>query len=227
MFNIQLLSTFFLILTIFTPCHAKKHRTATTQKPTYTIMINPVGDAQNTGRLIDGSFERTLTFECAQHLKNLVEQQYPHIAVVLTRTPGQTVAPLHNANFANRLPADFFIDLRFYQETQAKPSLFIYYFSYQPDCTQKPSEFAFYTHDQSYIFNYKASQQWAHKVYATCAQPAYAQQYISHKPIAAPCAPLIGITAPALIIEVGLKQKTDWQLLTNLLVDTIKLVTTP
>jgi len=87
------------------------------------IMLDPAGDAQYAGRRIDDSFERGLTLRCAEQLKQRLEQLFPQIHVVLTRLPGETVQPLQNANFANRLSVDLYLSIHFYHETATKPEL--------------------------------------------------------------------------------------------------------
>ena len=66
-------------------------------------MLDPAGDAQNPGRTIDDNFERGITLQFAEKLKEMLQEKFPTIRVVLSRTPGESLQPLQNANFANRL----------------------------------------------------------------------------------------------------------------------------
>lgn len=50
-----------VILTI----HARKNQ----RTRTYTIMLNPAGDARHTGRRIDDTFERSVTLQYVEKLK--------------------------------------------------------------------------------------------------------------------------------------------------------------
>ena len=71
-------------------------------------MIEASGHSQNVGRTIDDNFESTLTFELAHAIKNSITQKCPSAKVIINRGPGETVAPLQNANFANKLDVDFY-----------------------------------------------------------------------------------------------------------------------
>lgn len=173
-------------------------------------MINPAGDAQNPGRLLDDNFERSITFAYAQKLKDTIEQAYPQITVVLTRYPGEKLPDLQNANFANRLDVDLFLSVHFYQETNVKPHMFIYQFCYEPHLQEKPTDFSFYTYDKAYLFAQKSSHIWAQQFYTTCSQQPHANFFTTHETIKLPCEPLIGIKVPALMLEFGIKNKNDW-----------------
>lgn len=176
----------------------------------FTLMINPGGDAQNPGRFIDDNFERSITFSYAQELKYSIESTDPSITVILTRYPGEKIPALQNANFANRLEADLFLSLHFYQETDVKPHMFLYQFCYQPHMPEKPNDFSFYRYDKAYLFNQDRSQEWGRLFYTTCQQKPYANLFTVHDTIKVPCEPLIGITTPAVMVEIGLKTKSDW-----------------
>ena len=71
-------------------------------------MLDPAGDAQYPGRIIDDSFERGITLQCVEELQRAITRQFPHVRVVLTRFPGETCQPLQNAHFANRLDVDLY-----------------------------------------------------------------------------------------------------------------------
>ena len=182
------------------------------QKPTFTIMINPAGDAQHTGRNIGDSFERSITLQCAEKLKTILEQTYPGISVILTRFASEVVPELQNANFANRLNIDLFISLHFYAEQGIKPNLFVYHFSYNNNTQKKPSDFTFYHYDHAYIFNGEKSQTWAKLFHQTLAQKPYTKLFNVHNIMSFPFKPLIGITSPALAIEASIKESSDWNM---------------
>src|SRR5579859_5868722 len=70
----------------------------------FSIMLDPAGDAQITGRIIDDSYERGITLQLCEDIKKQLEADHPkNTRIVLTRFPGETIDPLQNANFANRL----------------------------------------------------------------------------------------------------------------------------
>src|SRR3990172_8684717 len=81
------------------------------QPRAFTIMLDPAGDAKNPGRKLDDSFERGITLQFSETLKQKLESLFPSIRVVLTRLPGETVQLLQNANFANRLDVNFYLSI--------------------------------------------------------------------------------------------------------------------
>ena len=190
--------------------------TATPLPSQCTIVIDPAGDARHTGRIIDETFERTITLQCAQELKQALEQRNPYARVMLTRMPGETVEPLQNATFANRLQADLFISIHCYQETSVTPRCSLYRFSYNPATD------AWYKKDERLHFVplHLAYQDFAgqsdaliNHLQTSLRQSEHHQHYIVEQPRACPCEPLLGVHSPAVCIEMGLAKKDDWQLI--------------
>ncbi|MDP3889087.1 MAG: N-acetylmuramoyl-L-alanine amidase [bacterium] len=178
------------------------------QKQSFTIMLNPAGDAKHTGRQIGDSFERSITMLYVEQLKQQLENTYPGVSVILTRFPGENVPELQNANFANRLAVDLFVSFHFYMETETKPNLFIYSFSYNNAFITNPADFAFYSYDQAYLFNQKITKLWTQNIYKSLQD--YSSLFTVHDTLYFPFKPLIGITSPALAIEASIKETQDW-----------------
>src|SRR5580692_10457797 len=95
-----------------------------------TIMLCPDGDAQHTGRHIDGTFERSLTLQFTEELKKKLEKEHKDCSFISTRAAGDTIAPLQHAQFANRMNVDLYVSLHFFEETCTKPRIYLYQFSY-------------------------------------------------------------------------------------------------
>ena len=184
--------------------------------PTITLMLDPAGDAQHTGRQLDGNFERGITLQCAERIKTTLEQRHPHVRVVITRSPGEALEPLHNANFANRLNVDCYISLHLYQETATKPRLYIYYFCDGDDLIGKKQELAFYPYDKAHLLTMPTT-----KKYSSALQHALSQTHLIDVQgvFKLPFKPLIGIKAPALAIEIGLQSKDTWPSYSTVLAD--------
>ncbi|TET05772.1 hypothetical protein E3J79_04515 [Candidatus Dependentiae bacterium] len=178
-------------------------------KPNYrmTIMIDPAANA----RIIEGCFEFGITLQCAEQLKQELEKEYRQLRIVLTRHPGQTVQPLQNANFANRLDVDFYLSIHFYQETDTKPKLSLYHFSYGNDLVNKTFDLCFYPYDQAYIFNKAQTEEWIQNMKQILSQENYAALFDVKGPYALSFKPLIGIKTPAIAIEASLRHISDWQ----------------
>lgn len=188
----------------------------------FSIMLDPAGDAQHPGRKLDDSLERGVTLQYAESLKKELESRYPTVRVVLTRWPGETVEELQNANFANRLHIDWYVNINFYQEKGVKPKLFFYCFSYGHDFfLPNQSALSFVPYECAYQENSKKSRMWATKVKNALQAGSYKNNFDIKKIMTFPFKPLIGIKAPAMGVEVGLKNKDDWRLLVQALADSM------
>lgn len=206
-----------------TPAHATSTK--------FSIMLDPAGDAKNTGRKLDDSFERGVTLQCAEKLKELLEKQHPHIRVVLTRFPGESLQPLQNANFANRLGTDLYVNINFYHETATKPNLFLYTFSYDETPVSQslgagwfvaqmpPTSFCAY--DKAHLTSSATTKNWAQTMSKALDTDTYKRQFTLHGPFHLPFKPLIGIKAPAVAFEIGLKSKDDWTAYVNVLAEAL------
>jgi N-acetylmuramoyl-L-alanine amidase len=190
------------------------------EKKNFIIMIDPAGDARTTGRTIGDIFERSITMHAAQELKKMLEEHLakilPGLRIFLTRVPGETVEPLQNAAFANRLRVDLYISLHCYQTEQSNPHCALYHFSYDPVADELPTKVP-----GLFLYPYQQAHRNFFTISRDIAQAVY-QQLQKHKgflviePIQAfPYKPLIGIRAPALGIEMGLPKKDDWKLIIN------------
>jgi len=209
----------------------------------FRIMLDPAG-TQHPSRQIQNVQEKTITLNCAEQLKKEIEQALPNSAVILTRTAGQAAknhaahgspqAASQISNYAQRANSsqiDLFLSLNFYQETDTKPHLYLYQFLYSTDnlfalsaSKAKPSPFTFYKEEQSYLFNHAASEKAAHVIQKTANNKQYASLFTTHTVIACPCAQLKGVIVPALVLDMGLIQATDWQQYIAPLVESIKLI---
>ena len=128
----------------------------------FTIMLDPAGDAKNVGRKLYNSFERGATLQFAQELKKQILQTYPNTEVVLTRSAGEVLENLQNANFANRLDVDLYLSINFYEETQIKPHIFLFYFKNQIFFSIiSPNNLSFFPYYLAYTINFERTQKYA------------------------------------------------------------------
>lgn len=176
---------------------------------TYSIMIDPAGDAKQTGRIIEDTFERAITLHIAEALKKALEQQFL-CSVVITRSPGEIVYPLQNANFANRLSIDLFLSIHCYRSPHEKLSLYLYHFSYGEPFVTQPNKDASLPYDKAHLFQYDITKKHAQTI-TQLLQQSYAHQFQTHGPYRLPMHSLLGITAPAIALEFFLPEKNDWQ----------------
>lgn len=183
------------------------------QDHTFTIMIDPAGDAKHTGRLIQDTLERGISLQCAEQLKAKLVQKFPAIRVVLTRVPGETIQHLQNASFSNRLGVDLYLSLYFYQEEESPSHITLYFYVQDPiaDFWHKSQPLAFYNVEQAHLMSIHLTKAWGEIFLDVFNTTSYSKFFQCRGLLGVPFTPLIGIKAPALAVEVGLKNKQDWQ----------------
>lgn len=211
--------THFVIIFLF--CVSTTHSIWETPHKEYILILDPAGDAKKTGRSIDDSFERGLTLQCVEKIKSVLQERIPYIKTIISRLPGDSVYELQNASLANRIDADLFITINFYQTKEAKPTLYLYQFSYGNDFAQYQSELLFNTYDQAYKINKSTTDALLHICVKHLTQQKYNALFSVSGPHALPIKPLIGIITPSIAIEAGLKNKDSWHHLVEPLVSTI------
>lgn len=198
---------------------------ADTHKP-FILILDPAGDAQHTGRHIDDVFERGITLQCAEKIKQELAQRAPWIKVFITRLPGDIVYELQNASFANRINADLLISINFYRTQETKPTLYIYQFSCGNDFVQIPHNLYFLPYHDAYLVNKKQTDHIVTLFAQELAQQLYQPLFTVSGPHAIPSKQLVGIIAPCMVIEAGIKDKNSWGCYIDPLISTILVATT-
>ncbi len=184
----------------------------------FVILLEANGDSLHPGRSIDDSFESTITFEIAHTIKQEILAQCPNVKIFLNRSATETVAPLQNANFANKLDVDCYISIHAFAETEMKPRIFLYQFSYHDDFIAKDTGLSFYPFDKIYMVNQTQTSAWAQQLKQTFEKNLL---WNVQGVFALPFKPLIGIKAGAIGIEIGLKNRSEWHNFSQTLIDGI------
>lgn len=177
---------------------------------TFTVMIDPAGDAKDPGRVIDDTYERSLTMQLAEELKSILEKNNRGLKVIFTRRPGEALEALQNVSFSNRLSVNLYIRLSFFEQPSGKPSLYIYSLIYDPaiDFIQKSaSDLALLSYDQAYKVSLSHTKEYAQKLSEACNP----KKFTCYGHLAIPYKPLIGIMAPSIGIEIGITRKNQWK----------------
>ena len=191
----------------------------------FTVLIDPTGDAQHTGREIGDTFERGITLQCAQELKKQLAQINPDIRVILTRVPGETIQPLHNAMFANRLQAQLYLRIGFYHEPEMPSHVAIfYYLQHQTDFWHRYNPLQFYTVQQAYLINLNVTKQLGTLFLQKFQNKDNNSAFIPYGLFGIPLKPFMGIQAPALYIEAGLHNTNDWKYVIKPLIQSIQAI---
>jgi N-acetylmuramoyl-L-alanine amidase len=180
----------------------------------YTIMLDPAGHAQQTGRKLLSGFERAETFKCAEALKDSLEKYTSATRVILTRAPGEVLVPLQNASFANRLNVDFFASIHCVKADNEKPHITVYYQEIDPlidnaQHTEKPHAFTPLHHAHFNSIHRSSDSAKALKKILSSAE--YQKDFDCYGAYGLPLKSLMGITAPAIVIEIGLCSDDQWK----------------
>ena len=182
---------------------------------TFSLMLDPAGDAKYPGREIDDAFERGVTLQYAKKVKYELETTFPDIRVIITRVPGESTEPLQNAQFANRLQVDLYVHISFFKATEEKPQLFLWYYVYNgvTDFWHKPcNTYTLIPYDKAHLKKIATTQNWGRQIQEMLSQGSYRNQFEVVGLYGTRYKPLVGIVGPALGIEASIKHKDDWHL---------------
>ncbi len=178
----------------------------------FTIMLDPAGDAQHTGRLIQDTLERGISLQCVEQLKIALTERFNNVRVVITRLPGETIQILQNASFANRLGTDLYLSFHFYQEQEQPCHIILYhYLENKTDVWHQPKNLTLYPINQAHLASLKRTKKFGLIMLETFEDKQISKHFKTRGFFGIPFQPLLGIQAPAIAIEVGLAEKNDWK----------------
>lgn len=211
---------FYLIALLFLAYDLSPFRS---ERKKFVIMLDPAGDAHRLGRVIGDCFERGITLQAAESLKQSIQGRYENVYVVLSRSAGDFIEPLQIAHFANRFAVDLYISINFYEEKNEKGSVFIYQFINDlADYWQSFNDNFFVRYDQAHK---KLCKKISTLVDLFTQELKYnnTDNYYEIKgSFGIPFKQLIGINRPAFALEIGLKDKNDWRHYIDPLVTSLK-----
>lgn len=166
------------------------------QKKPFCIFIETQGNSANPGRIIDDSFESEITFNAAQHLKNLLQEKHHNIKITVQRSED-----LSNATIANRLKVDLYLQISACKSNNT--GIYLFSFTYH-DSFILEDGLSFISYDQIYLLNKITTDSWLEIVSDFLEQNKLLKGVYSF-----PYRPLIGIKAPAFALELSLKNKSE------------------
>ncbi|MCL4361456.1 N-acetylmuramoyl-L-alanine amidase [Candidatus Dependentiae bacterium] len=199
---------FFKIALSFNPAHGSQF-----SGDQIIIVLDPTGDAQHTGRIIEDSFERSITLKLAELIKKDLENE--NIKVRLTRFAGETLEPYQNISFANRLNADLFINLNLFQDSKQINEIYIYNLMYNKVSDLWPKKFDdlfICPLEDAYLTSINKSIQYS-TLFAQYLSSFPTKSFTIFGPYAIPFKPLVGLKQPGFAIEIGINEKDN---ITNL-----------
>lgn len=195
---------------------------------TFQLVLDPAGDHKNAGRCVVDCFERGIALQWAHRLKQDIEKQLPHIKVTITRRPAEVTQNYQAAQLANRMRADMLISLHVYHEPMAPAimSLYTYSSGYQYSTTSHTSHIR--SAQQAHLHAYGQSLGYVNDLanYINGCE-VLRGICIARKPSALPLKQLMGITQPSFLLELGINNPTQWNVLIDPLVAWITHIAQP
>jgi hypothetical protein len=193
--------------------------------PSTVIMIDPAGDARHTGRTIGDNFERAITFQLATALEQKLRSMLPY-TVIIARSPGEAVAPLQNATFANRLAVDLYLRVQAYHDPTEKHSIALYLLTSGEMPSKNLPPLRMTPLCQAHWAASRRSRTYADAMYGAL-HTQYAHQFQVSAPVSIPLLPLIGMQVPALCIEINCIAFADIPLYVEPLAAAIRMALAP
>lgn len=171
-----------------------------------TLIFDPAGDTKDPGRRIGDTYERTATLYLARHIKDHIEELNKKTIVLFSRLPGEHKDPIEKMRFVQQCNPDIFIHFAVYQSTHIKPQIHFYY---NAQNGQPVNSHTLLTPiAQAHTAYIPRSKELLDSIY-TSLQIGTERICDLHRPIGIPCRLLNGISAPACIIEIGIKNTDD------------------
>ena len=175
------------------------------------IVLDPAGHARKLGRLLVEGYERAETLKFAQELKKSLEKAY-RVRTVISRSPGEEILPLQVPSFSNRLGADFFLRIHMVRQDQEKPQLFLYNLVFNRFVDMSP-----YRSDplklvplyQSHFLSAHISKQYGKKLFEKLG--SHKKHFDVHNLVGLPLKNLVGVTAPSVLLEIGICREDKWR----------------
>lgn len=174
------------------------------------IVLDPAGDTHNPGRLIGDVYERGLAYQYTQQLKQTLEKN-PLMHCVITRTPGQVMQPLEQANIANQLQAALFVRIHFFQYECQVPRIYIYFYARGDEFipTLPAHSLTLLPYDRAHWLHATQTRALATACKKQLSSPENQRLCTTDGPYGLPLKSLLGITQPALVIEIGVHEPSQ------------------
>ena len=101
-----LLALLFFGTAVLSPCYAQKNK----KKP-FTLVIDPGHGGVDPGALGRSAKEKVINMNVSKALAEMVEEKYPEVKIIFTRTTDVKIPLVQRATIANEAQADLFISI--------------------------------------------------------------------------------------------------------------------
>lgn len=192
----------------------------------YIAVIDPAG--HEPGRWLFEGYERAETLKMAYEIKDalIADRSFPDCWIpVVSRSPGEEGSFLRTASFINRLGADFNIRIQMYPEEREKPRVFLYHLVFDPMvdlvCGKKdwqdrgvgensgPLELV--PLHRAHFGSVHKTRFYGKRLYDYLSADRFSRYFDCYPLKGLPLVSLVGITAPAIVIEIGICQQDKWK----------------
>ena len=185
------------------------------------ILIDPAGHVGNLGRLLLEGYERAQTLRFAHALKKEFLKKY-NVFPVISRTSGELILPFQVPSFSNRLGTSLFLRIHMYREESEKPRLFFYQHLLDPEVDLAHRNFdllSLIPIHQAHFSSAKKTKVYGEKICEYLNQKTFRRYFDCHQLLGIPLKSLVGITAPALLLEMGICRENKWKSLVGPIVE--------
>jgi N-acetylmuramoyl-L-alanine amidase len=146
---------------------------------------------------------------CVKNLQHALEETFPEVRIVLSRTSHQEVTLLQVASFSNRIKADLHISFNFFIEREGAKHIRIFTCSTTSRDTQKKClDLALIPAQKVYEQHAQQSKMFAQKFFISAKDAGFLTVFEPH-PL--PLKPLQGVTAPSFVVEIGIGKPKEWK----------------
>ena len=190
----------------------------------FSIVVHPTGDARHTGRCMADGYERSYSSKIAHVVKKILQEEHAqNITISITHGVADVVEGLDNANRVNQAQPNLYIHIGCYPSTDQSLAINIYTPSLDPWyvadylVTDKNGWIAY---EDVYKRHKRLTDEYAKKILSFLRVQPNKYGFISDV-IACPYAPLLGIDAPAIAIEVAIRNDFDCAIYARALADAL------
>lgn len=187
------------------------------------VVIDPAGSSKDLGRVLLEGYERAETLKFARVLKDKLSKKYK-VYPVVSRSASEEILSLQIPSFSNRLGASFFLRINMYREESVKPKIFFYHLMFDPLIDLAKRNFgvlSFIPLYQSHFINIGRTILLGTKMYEHLNQDFYKKYFECYELKGIPIKPLVGVFAPAVLLEIGICQENKWKSLVDPIVDSL------
>lgn len=176
-----------------------------------TIVFDPAGNTRGQGRLVMGVPEAHQTLLLTNAIQEFLKKEYPDIAVIITRLPGEHIDEVAKAQLTNKMDVNLYVRLLLYESCDNIPIWYIYQHTNYAIAKKSLTDFAFYPFEHAFLMSYEKTKQYNNALIALLSQDHYLPLWRVVGPINLPLEGIQGIVAPIIIIECGISEKHHWK----------------